>query len=77
MSSMSCSTALDDSIEFSYGTQGVEQKEYAQLLDNEKKNFKLLINKVRVYYIQSKWQSNQFIEAILSPDHGSVLSQWK
>ena len=43
---MSCSAALDDSLEFSYGQKGVDKADYDNLLENEKKNFKLLLGKV-------------------------------
>ena len=47
MTSLSCSAALDDSLEFSYGQKGVDKNDYENLLENEKKNFKLLISKVK------------------------------
>ena len=47
MTSLSCSAALDDSLEFSYGQKGVDKNDYENLLENEKKNFKLLLSKVK------------------------------
>ena len=46
ITSMSCSAALDDSLDFSYGNQNLDKAEYNNLLENEKKNFKVLLTKV-------------------------------
>ena len=43
---MSCSAALDDSLDFSYGNQNLDKAEYNNLLENEKRNFKVLLTKV-------------------------------
>ena len=48
---MAGSAALDDSLDFCYGQKGVDKEQHAALLENEKKNFKLLLSKVRLEYI--------------------------
>ena len=48
---MSCSAALDDSLDFSYGNQNLDKAEYNNLLENEKKNFKVLLSKVGIFYL--------------------------
>ena len=37
---------LDDSLDFNYGSQKVDANSYNEFLENEKSNFRLLINKV-------------------------------
>ena len=37
---------LDDSLDFNYGSQKVDANAYNEFLENEKSNFRLLINKV-------------------------------
>ena len=38
---------LDDSLDFCYGSKDLDPKECEKLVENEKSNFKLLLNKVR------------------------------
>jgi len=38
--------ALDDSLDFSYGHPKMDSEQYSAVLENEKKNFRLLISKV-------------------------------
>ena len=37
---------LDDSLDFNYGSQKVDANAFNEFLENEKSNFRLLINKV-------------------------------
>jgi abnormal spindle-like microcephaly-associated protein len=42
------SAALDDSLDFSYGKPKMDSQQYSTMLENEKKNFRLLISKVSI-----------------------------
>ena len=49
--------ALDDSLDFSYGQPKMDLEQYSAVLENEKKNFRLLISKVcRFYRFTGCWQ---------------------
>jgi len=43
--------ALDDSLNFSYGQADVNTEQYATALDNEKRNFRLVINAVMLTFL--------------------------
>jgi hypothetical protein len=43
------SAALDDSLDFSYGKPQMDAQQYSAMLENEKKNFRLLISKVGIF----------------------------
>ena len=48
---------LDDSLDFSYGQPKMDLEQYSAVLENEKKNFRLLICKVcRFYRFTGCWQ---------------------
>jgi hypothetical protein len=40
------SAALDDSLDFHYGQPKMDSQQYSAVLENEKKNFRLLLSKV-------------------------------
>jgi abnormal spindle-like microcephaly-associated protein len=49
------SAALDDSLDFSYGQLKMDSEQYSAVLENEKKNFRLLINKVLEFVLLQPW----------------------